>query len=185
MGDARALIASLGASVSLVAGAALSLLVVSFVFAYDGLVGDLDDSSSQTALNLKALSPPTPATPGSARRSAAPVVMTRRAPSVAAGDVRRPAREQSERGSRVRTRRAQLAPAAADPNTITAPPVAPRPVRSTPGDSASDLGATVGGTVRDTGEAAGQVTAPVGPGVTQAVDDLLDRVGSLLPGGGG
>ena len=49
MGGARALIASLGASFSLVAGAALSLLVISFVFAYDGLTGSGYDGVNANA----------------------------------------------------------------------------------------------------------------------------------------
>ena len=68
MGGARALIASVGASISLVAGAALSLLVVSFVFAYDGLVGAIDVPASHAALVLEKSTP----APSSSRNAPRP-----------------------------------------------------------------------------------------------------------------
>ena len=53
MGGARALIASLGASFSLVAGAALSLLVASLVFAYNGFSGGVELPAPSTPIVLE------------------------------------------------------------------------------------------------------------------------------------
>ena len=187
MGGARALIASLGASISLVAGAALSLLVVSFVFAYDGLVGEVGETRAQAALRVKVQAPQTARSRESSRDSA-PVVVRVQAPKPASTVVATgQARGLRDQGA-TRTRRPVGGTSGfIDPGTPTAPPVAsePAPRDPTTGDEVRDLGDAVSGTVQNTGQAAGQAAAPLGPPVTQAVQDVLNLVASLLEGATG
>jgi len=185
MGGARALIASLGASISLVAGAALSLLAVSFVFAYDGLVGEVGETRAQAALRVKVQAPQTARSRESSRDSA-PVVVRVQAPKPASTVVvTGQARGLRDQGA---TRRpAGGTSGFIDPGTPTAPPVAsePAPRDPTTGDEVRDLGDAVSGTVQNTGQAAGQAAAPLGPPVTQAVQEVLNLVASLLEGATG
>ena len=183
MGGARALIASLGASISLVAGAALSLLVVSFVFAYDGLVGEVGETRAQAALRVQVLSPQARAR-NDTPRAAAPVVVRARAPRPAPAVRERPARRPIENGEQSnRTFKKGTPPPPPPPPP---PPVAgPTPRDPTVGDGVRDLGAGLSGTVQNTGQALGQAAAPLGPPVTQAVQAVFDLVAALLQGATG
>jgi hypothetical protein len=189
MGGARALIASLGASISLVSGAALSLLVVSFLFAYDGLSGGADDWVPRSALFVDGVDGHSPiGSPG--RDGGSPggqaVVLRTAASSRPVHDVVRRV-STSALGSEtagVRTRRpTPSATNVTDLGPATAPPAAD-PVVSRPatGDGVRDLGDDVTTTVGNTGDAAGNATAPLGPPVSQALQDALDVVQGLLKG---
>jgi hypothetical protein len=176
MGGARALIASLGASFSLVAGAALSLLVVSFVFAYDGFSGGVDPPPSDTAVvygpDAAQASPA-----GAVRSTRTPVVIAAPAASQAA---KRPVSQGVSRARRLRptTTRPAFNPGVRTLNP--APAASPAtPAASAPavGDGVRDVGDAVTTTVQDTGKA----TVPLlGPPVSQAVQDVLDLLTSLL-----
>ena len=187
MGGARALIASLGASISLVAGAALALLFVSFLFAYDGLGGATNEPTTHAALVVEAGSPVTPraAASGSSRNVAAVVIRTpaRRA---AARDVVVVPQPDTVRESSagVETRQAPTTSDVPDLGAVSDSPATSNPGGSRPstGDGVRDLGASVGATVGETGEAAGDATAPLGPPVSQPVQDVLNVVQSLLKG---
>jgi len=182
MGGTRALLASLGASISLVAGAALSLLVVSFVFAYDGLGGTSDPTTTQAALLLDG-STTTPSAARAERRGAAAPLVIRAAPKprvVGSTVAPRPSAAQT-----VASRTHQLKSVA--PNVAAIDPNAPSTGSggsggSQPGDGVRDLGDSVSSTVQDTGKATSAVTQPLGPPVSQAVQQVLDLLGSLLQG---
>jgi hypothetical protein len=185
MGGARALIASVGASISLVAGAALSLLFVSFLFAYDGLGGGAEEPTTHAALVVDGGSVNPRRVTGAARDAAAVVIKTPAARPVR-DVVGRPATRDvaQESSAGVETRPAP-APSgvpelggAADPSG-TSNPGGTRPAT---GDGVRDLGEGVGTTVGETGDAAGDATAPLGPPVSQAVQDVLDLVQELLKG---
>jgi hypothetical protein len=184
MGGARALIASLGASISLVAGAALSLLVVSFVFAYDGFTSNVELPDSATALVVRSPTTPTAPSRGAAGQAAAPVVITatptpapaRKAkasavPQQAARRVAPPARPTFDPGVQ------SLRPRAPAPAAV---PVVRKPAT---GDGVRDVGEAVGATVKKTGLAG--AVAPLGPPVSQAVQDVLDLLTAALQGATG
>jgi hypothetical protein len=187
MGGARALIASLGASISLVAGAALSLLVVSFLFAYDGLSGGTDQPVSHAALLVEAHTPVTPTdrVPGSSRVK--PLVLRtpaarERGPQDVVAGAAAPTRLRAGNGG-VQTR--QPAPAAGGVSDLgaAAPPTSNSGgSKPSAGDGVRDLGDGVSATVGETGEVAGGAAAPLGPPVSQAVQDVLNVVESLLKG---
>jgi len=183
MGGARALIASLGASFSLVAGAALSLLVVSFVFAYDGFSGGVDLPPPASALVLESGATQAAPAGAKARGTTDTAVVIRPAPAAS----RAKSSESRTSGSqRQGTPTAapgfdpgvrDLVPHAPNPSAPSAP--APRPPAV--GDGVRDVGEAVSATVQGTGKSAKDVTAPLlGPPVAQAVQDVLDLLTSVL-----
>jgi hypothetical protein len=190
MGGARALIASLGASISLVAGAALSLLVVSFVFAYGGFIGSTGASTSQAALVIS--SPSASPVRGETTSQAAPVVISApRATStttstlLASQSPSPPRRDTSSGASHTQPaftpRVTGIDPAIHEPSPAKTSPPQPKA-----GDGVRDLGDAVTATVQGTGDAAGAATAPLlGPPVSKAVQQVLDLVASLLKGATG
>lgn len=177
MGGMRALIASIGASISLVAGAALSLLVVSFVFAYDGLGGTTEQPTTQAALLVEGPTTTTAAQRAERRSTAAPLVIEAAPPKRVVAANRPVAGTDREEGFASRPR--QLRSVAPIPAPID--PKAPAGSNSSGGaDGVRDLGDSVSSAVQDTGKAAGAVTEPLGPPVTQAVQKVLDLLGDLL-----
>jgi hypothetical protein len=180
MGGARALIASFGASISLVAGAALSLLLVSFVVALDGFAGGVDAAASHPAVTLHGPAPTRSAAPAAKSRFANAVVVEVPAPKATAV-VRRGAssRLRAGGGSLQAPQPVHDAGAVID----LAPPGAPSERGSaTPstGDGVREIGDTVSATVQNTGDAVDTVAARLGPPVTQAVQEVLNLIGSLL-----
>ena len=186
MGGARALIASLGASISLVAGAALSLLVVSFVFAYDGLSGRTYDGATANAQVVVA---DPRATTSKARQgsstSAAAVVIA--APASRPATERRPAQRDDEPAPAgdVDVRR----PATAR-TFVAAPPAAPvtsgtDPQSPSAGEGVRDLGDSVTSTVDDGGSAASGAAAPLGPPVSETVQEVINLLNALIQGATG
>ena len=183
MGGARALIASLGASFSLVAGAALSLLVISFVFAYDGLAGSGYDG---TGANAQVVVPDLAATTASVRQGSSRAA---NAVVIAAAPAARPAVDQ---------RPAARKPAAADGDVETRTPATPRVLipksnddstssgsesqGSGAGDGVRELGDSVTSAIDDTGAAATGVTATLGPPVSETVQELLNLLNGLIEG---
>jgi hypothetical protein len=182
MGGTRALLASLGASISLVAGAALSLLVVSFVFAYDGLTGSADEPIANAAVlvdGVPAANPATVRTPGGRRAGAVVIATPRRQPQSAG--TKRPAARDTTRSAASQSR-SSTAPSVGNAPAI---PTTSQPGGRAPsaGDGVRDIGDAVSSTVDTTGAAAGHATAPLlGPPVTQAVQKVLDAIDDLLTG---
>lgn len=180
MGGTRALLASLGASISLVAGAALSLLVVSFIFAYDGLSGTAEPATTQAALLVDGPTTTTAAERAAARRSSAAPLVIKAAPKPVSAA--RPA-AQPERRESVASQTRQLRSVAPTPPAID--PKAPAAGTTSSGgggagDGVRDLGDSVSSTVQDTGKGVGAVVEPLGPPVSQAVQRVLDLLGNLL-----
>jgi hypothetical protein len=181
MGGTRALLASLGASISLVAGAALSLLVVSFVFAYDGLGGTTEPATTQAALLVDGPTTTTAAQRAAARRSsAAPLVIKASAPKPVAATrpAAQPGRRQTVASQTRQLRSVAPAPPAIDPKAPAAGTTSSGGGGA--GDGVRDLGDSVSSTVQDTGKGVGAVVEPLGPPVTQAVQKVLDLLGNLL-----
>jgi len=185
MGGARALIASLGASISLVAGATLSLLLISIVVAYPEFVG-IDDGSGPIAPVTIAEQPPAALRAPSRRVREAPDAVTIRATS-------RPRRAERPARSVVRTRTAvskpSFNPGIQDLTSVPPPPARPTPAPAAPpappvvGDGVREVGDVLSATLKETGAAAKAATAPLlGPPVSQAVQDALDVLTSVLEG---
>jgi hypothetical protein len=180
MGGTRAVIASLGASISIVACAALGLFAVSVLFAYPGIAGSLNGSGSSPTL-VVATRIPAPATKAGAKaavkplRVSAPVLRTPSKPQTIS--VKRPASAivDSPSGSG-RTRRPATTSSTADVAAVTAPPASSATVVAKPkvGDGVRELGDTLTGTVQKTGEGVGAVAKPLGPPVSKAVQDVLN-----------
>lgn len=185
MSGTRALFASIGASVLLVAAAALSLLGVSAVFAFGGWSDPIAESAQQKALVLPA------GTSGSASnaRPARALVLPARERSRPARSAARPSgppQRSGEAGDRdaimqSATRRpprgSYAAPQVTAPQTQTPAPAAQKP---TAGDGVRSAGEGLGGTVQSTGDALAQLTDPLLPPVTAATQKVLDVVAELL-----
>lgn len=185
MGGARALIASLGASISLVSGAALSLLLISIVVAYPQFVGIDDGRRDITPVTIADQSGTALRVP-SRRVREAPQAVTIRATS-------RPRRAERPARSVVRTRAAasqpSFNPGIRDMAPPPPPPARPAPAPAAPpappvaGDGVREVGDVLSSTLKETGAAVEAATAPLlGPPVSQAVQHALDVLTSVLEG---
>jgi hypothetical protein len=187
MGSTRALFASIGVSVSLVAAAALSLFTVSVVIAFGGWSAGIGESAPPSALVIAGTTTTeskSHASPGSAD----PVVL--RAPA------HRRERHVAVAPAPVAPARApRLAAARVRHPVVTRVPDRPQPVQSplgetpTPaaakhvppaGDAVRRLGDGLSSGVENTGKALGDATAPLVPPVSSAVEKVLDAVAEVL-----
>jgi hypothetical protein len=186
MGSTRALFASLGVSVSLVAAAALSLFTVSVVIAFGGWSAGLGESAPPDALVITT----TTASRGESKRHVVAPVVLRARPQ-------RPKRHAAAPPGRVDAKPARVAQArvARRPAATSAPVVHPAPVetpaaatpaapaaKQTPatGDAVRRLGDDLSSTAQNTGKALNEVTAPLSPPVGAAVQKVLDVVAEAL-----
>lgn len=186
MAGTRALFASVGASIVLASAAALTLLIVSALFAFGGWSGSVVASARQPALVLDGS---TLSAPGvSTRVAATPVVL---APARST----RPSRSSaSDAGA---TRRMRDTPAASggaesteDKSVPDLDPPAPQPpdppapaqpvAQPRTGDGVRKVGNDLSTAVEETGSALAQATAPLGPPVSTAVQQVLNAVAELL-----
>jgi hypothetical protein len=188
MSGTRALFASIGASVSLVAAAALSLLAVSAVFAFGGWSDPVAESARQTALILD------DGRPGPARTIAnKPIVLPARAQAPARREVARvttppqpaPAADQAGIADSSRSRPAKAsyqAPPVADPqpqSDVVTPPAPAAPKKSA-ADGVRPAGEDLSGKVQGTADALAQITDPLLPPVAAATQKVLNAVAELL-----
>jgi hypothetical protein len=182
MGSTRALFASISVSVSLVAAAALSLFAVSVVIAFGGWSAGLGESAPATTLVFGPTGPPQmQATVAAAAADRVPVVLKAPAPP-------RP-RHAAQPPARVVVNSAD-AHAISNPAVVSAVPHATQqPVTTTPsapahktatGDGVRQAGEDLSSAAHSTGKALSDVTAPLGPPVSAAVQKVLDLVAVLL-----
>jgi|GEM_PF-3560888 len=186
MGNSRALFASIGVSISLVAAAALSLFAVSVVIAFGGWSAGLGESAPATVLVFGPTSKGTVTTDVKAAAAARePVVF------------RAPAKARPQRSGGAQTAGTAKAGSATDSRIIShsvtgvsvqqpiiLPPtsVSAAPARHMPstGDGVRRVGDDLSSTAHSTGKALADVTAPLGPPVSSAVQKVLDLVAVLL-----
>jgi hypothetical protein len=180
MGGTRAVIASLGASISIVACAAIGLFAVSVLFAYPGIAGSLNGSGSTPAL-IVATRAAQPAATSVADPTAKPLRVSAtpaaRAPQQQSASVKRSSGAELDSASgNGRARRPPATAGVSEISPVVAPPAASQPAVTKPkaGDGVRELGDTLTGTVQKTGEGVGAVAKPLGPPVSKAVQDVLD-----------
>lgn len=182
MGGTRALFASIGVSVSLVAAAALSLLAVSVVIAFGGWPAGLGESGSPVALVLAGAAP-TKAEDASSRH-AAPIVLAarprHRAALPGAPVATKPVRAAEERVARRRfvSKSPAVEPAPAAPAPVATP--APKKQPAATGEAVRGLGDGLSSTAQNTGKALGEVTEPLSPPVSSAVQKVADLAAGVL-----
>jgi hypothetical protein len=185
MGSTRALFASIGVSVALVAAAALSLFTVSVVIAFGGWSAGLGEAAPVTTLVFGPTEPSGATDAMASTTTRAPVVLHRSAAS-------RP-RPAAHPASRV----GASAGVGTDPRAVSRPAVtayhpspAAAPQATTPapsavhlpptGDGVRRVGEDLSSTVHSTGKALADATAPLAPPVSAAVQKVLDLVAVLL-----
>ena len=188
MSGTRALFASIGASVSLVAAAALSLLAVSAVFAFGGWSDPVAQSARQTALILD------DGRNGAARTiSTRPIMLPARPQAPARREVARVtarpqaavrATEQAGIAESARSRPPKAsysAPQVADaqPQPDVTPPAPAAPKKSA-ADGVRTAGEDLSGKVQGTADALAQLTDPLLPPVAAATQKVLNAVAELL-----
>lgn len=179
MGGKRAVIASLGASISIVACAALGLFAVSVLFAYPGIAGSLNGSGSSATLVVATRVPAKTAKVGSEAavrplRVSAPAP---HAPTSQRASVKSPARPALHTSAGTgHTRRPTQTATVADIAPVVAPPAVTPPAVATrkAGDGVRELGATLTGTVKQAGDGLGTATKPLGPPVSKALQTVLN-----------
>lgn len=183
MSGTRALIASIGASVLLVAAAALSLLGVSAVFAFGGWSDPVAQSGDQRALILSGGDGGS----SSDTRTKALVLPARersRPADSAARPSSSPQRGRSGDGDAVMQSATRRRPRASyevtAPAAQTTEPSAPAAPKPSAGDGVRSAGEGLKGTVQSTGDALAQLTDPLLPPLTGATQEVLDVVAELL-----
>jgi hypothetical protein len=195
MAGPRVLFASIGASVALVATAALSLLAVSAVFSFGGWSDSPSASIRQPALVFSGSTPsPSARNARSAdRRAEAPILVgasqgtARRADATPVGSAR-PDRTSS--AQRPVSRRPGAPSATPGLNPAAAQPAAPKPPAAapaaaavelpSPADNVRKLGEDASSTVQKTGSELAQATAPLAPPISTAVQTVFNAVAALL-----
>lgn len=186
MAGTRALFASIGASVALVAAAALTLLAVSAVFAFGGwgdfASPDVDHSALVFASTTTA---DTRTTDERARTSRIVAPAPVRAASVERSRPTASTRESAPRGAATGVdTSSQIAPRVNDPDPLsrpTPPPPPPPPAsQPTPGDHVTNAGEALSGTVQSTGAALAEVTEPLAAPVSAAVQQILNLVAEAV-----
>jgi hypothetical protein len=185
MNSTRALFASIGVSVSLVAAAALSLFAVSVVIAFGGWSAGLGESGPTTTLVLgPAEAPHAKAIRASAHADAGAVVLkaaakprpSRRAAEPPARAVVRP----SEAGAVSHPAVVTAVPQHADPPPVVATPAPPAPQTTPTADGVRRAGEDLSSVVQNTGKALSDITEPLAPPVSSAVQKVVDLVADVL-----
>jgi hypothetical protein len=188
MAGTRALFASIGASVALVAAAALSLLAVSAVFAFGGWSSGASPAATQPNLVFAAADVPQPgakdlAVPAGSRPIVAPAPaerrLARRETPAGTGSGR------SDREAKPTPINVIAGPPAAAPirtAPTTRPPVttpSDAPVTKT-GDHVRKVGDSLSGTVHNTGTALANAAQPLAPPVSAAIQQVLNLVADAV-----
>jgi hypothetical protein len=182
MGSTRAVFASIGVSVSLVAAAALSLFAVSVVIAFGGWSAGMGESEPATTLVFGSTAT---AAAKASHRTPRPVVLPRTAPSRPRRPAKPAARAVARTGSDAHAHVISQAVITKAPPTVEAPAPAAatqEPAAHIPasGDGVRRVGDDLSSKAHSTGQALADLTAPLGPPVSAAVQKVLDLVAALL-----
>jgi hypothetical protein len=186
MSSARAYLAALGTSLSLVVAGTIALLALSTFVAFHGWPGISDGGRADVPDLVVSAAGEAPGTQGSAvAPQTAPLVLGSRASAPATAPAR-----QGTLGARERSGTAPAPDATATPNegasaspgngqSTTAPPPA-TPTRPKAGDLVRNTGSVVADTTRDVTGTAGHVLTPVSPDAGAAVEQTGDTVAGTV-----
>lgn len=184
MAGTRALFASIGASVALVAAAALTLLAVSAMFTFGGW-GDFASPTAErsTLVFASATAADTRATDARAgARIVAPAPL--RTASAERPGAESSRRDPGPRGAAPSVDTSLPSEPRVNPPpplpTTTPPPPPPPASRPTTGDRVTKAGETLSATVQSTGTALAKVTEPLAPPVSAAVQQVLNLVAEAV-----
>jgi hypothetical protein len=182
MGSTRAVFASIGVSVSLVAAAALSLFAVSVVIAFGGWSAGMGGSEPATTL---VFSTATSAAHAAHAKAQSPVVLKRAEASRPRRAAKPAARAVAQSGSHAHatvSSQPSITQALPKPAAVQAPPATGQSAVHIPatGEGVRRVGDDLSSKVQSTGKALADVTAPLGPPVGAAVQKVLDLVAALL-----
>jgi len=191
MAGTRALFASIGASVVLVAAAALSLLAVSVVFAFGWASVSVPESVRTQPLVFAGTTPSPSSSAAAVSRIATgrPIVVAparrpgRRgaAPPGAAGSSAVRARERPAASRAMVAPRATPALSPPEARSTGGPKRSPAPVaKPSAGEGVRKVGDDLSATVKDTGTAIAEVTQPLAPPVSAVVQKVFNVVAELL-----
>jgi hypothetical protein len=185
MAGTRALLASIGVSVALVAAAALSLLAASFLFAFVFTSASVPESAGTQPLVLADTTPSPPSSAGSRARSVSrPIVAaaprrSNRSGAPHASTFRAPARPATSRAAGA----PRSTPALSPPTTHSiGASKSPPPVAKTNGTGGGvrKVGDDLSAKVKDTGTAVAEVTQPLAPPVSTVVQKVFNVVAEVL-----
>jgi hypothetical protein len=185
MSGTRALFASIGASVSLVAAAALSLLAVSAVFAFGGWSTPVAESARQSALVLTADAAPKHATAAKPVKLPAPMHASRASRSAAhAAATHKPSLHADAALVTNRSARTHGSVAGVTSPRLSLPQPAdakpPAPAKKAAGDGVRTAGDDISSTVQNAGTALSQITDELLPPVTKTVQSVVNILAALL-----
>lgn len=188
MSGTRALFASIGASVSLIAAAALSLLAVSAVFAFGGWSDPVAESVRQSALVLTADAAPKHASSAKPVKLSAPIHRrsgSRSAVSRAKGSAKpRPQAAPALAAGRSPKTHGSVAAVTSPELSLPQSPAAAKPqapaAKKSPGDGVRTAGDDLSSTVQNAGDALSQVTNDLLPPVTKTVQSVVNLLAALL-----
>lgn len=169
MSGTRALFASIGASLSLVAAAALSLLALSAVFAFGGWSDPVAEPDRQQTLILA------DASPSSGQK---PLVLAARERPRPARTAAPPSAPPQPTPQAVITQSASRPPRTTFPRPAVDPPEPQPPVVTDPVTPSAGEG--LGGPLQSTGDLLAQISDPVLPPVSAATQQVFDAVDELL-----
>ncbi len=188
MSGTRALFASIGASVALVAAAALSLLGVSAVFAFGGWSPPVAESARQSALVLTADAAPKHTAAAKPVKLPAPARASRESRAVAQASrpartsVRADAAPAQSRSARTHSSVAAVTSPELSPPSAAVRPPAPSapPAKKAAGDGVRSAGDDVAATVQSAGTALAGTTSVLLPPVTESVQTVVNVLAALL-----
>ena len=185
MAGTRALLASIGVSVVLVAAAALSLLAVSVLFAFGWTSASVPESVRTQPLVLADTTTAPPRSAGTRVRSggrsivaAAPARRSKRSGAVPASTFRAPARPATSRAKSAARSTPALNPPT--PHSIGASKSPPPAKTNSTGGGVRKVGDDLSAKVKDTGTAVANVTQPLAPPVSTAVQKVFNVVAEVL-----
>jgi hypothetical protein len=189
MAGTRALFASIGASVALVAAAALSLLAVSAVFAFGGWSDSTPESIKRPALIFAGSTLPAPGSEATGVARSADIVAPAPRPerrrdaspsgSAAGSDDARSANRPATSGLAIKAPpTANLDPPVVRPPAAQPPPPAAPAKRN--GDHVRNAGDALSGKVQDTGNSLAAATEPLAPPVSVAVQQVFNLVAEVV-----
>jgi hypothetical protein len=192
MAGTRALFASIGASLALVIAAALSLLAVSVVFAFGWTPVSVPESVRTQPLVFAGTMPSRPSSAGATAWTATgrPIVVApparrparsgaSRPDAAGSSAVRAPERPATSRATSAPRSTPQLTPPAT--HSVGGPKRSPAAVaRPSTGEGVRKVGEDLSSKVKGTGAAIAQVTQPLAPPVSTAVQTVFNAVAELL-----